>query len=80
MFKGGFRSQERGQSQEVHSVEEFRQKRILTSTLPETLLVPHLEYGFHPCFQPVHHKTWRGTLSCPQPKHTDGRKREKKTE
>lgn len=56
---------------------EFRRRRILTSALPEMLPVPHLEYGFHPCSQPVHHKTWRGTLSCPQPKHTVGRKAKK---
>lgn len=55
---------------------EFTQRRILTSALPEMLPVPHLECGFHPCSQPVHRKTWRGTPSCPQPKHTVGRRKE----
>lgn len=76
--KGHCKITEQGQVKEVLCVEEFRQRRILTSTLPEMLPVPHLEYGFHPCSQPVHHKTWHGTLNCPQPKHTVGRRRENK--
>lgn len=64
---------EDAQSQEALYVTVFKQSiESLTSTLPERQLVPHLEYGLHPCFQPVHHKTWHGTLSCPQPKHTVG--------
>lgn len=59
-------------------VKVVRNFTLLTLAWQEMLLALHLEYGFHPYSQQVHHKTWRGTPSCPPPKHTVRRRGQNK--
>ena len=72
---------ERGQkymkSGAFKSLLKYKNIITLTSAWQGTLLVRHQGCGFHPCFLPAHRKTLHETLSCPQPKHTVGRERER---